>query len=194
MSERDPLNTCAIGEHKRIEVTCLDCVEQLRETNSRLNRRCQDAESAALSAWAAGDCKRQLAAALLQVKQVTERLDQAVEGSNRVARERDAADLRIGLQAAALKELEAARIGWIHHVCGPAILKALWKLKRGADVCTHTPPELSPLCSGPGDTIIPEGIGYAGFAYCMCCGETPPAGWSVKRDESAKDASEKREL
>jgi hypothetical protein len=27
---KDPLNTCAIGQHKRIEVTCLDCVEQLR--------------------------------------------------------------------------------------------------------------------------------------------------------------------
>lgn len=27
--ERDPLNTCANGEHKRIEVTCLDCIEKL---------------------------------------------------------------------------------------------------------------------------------------------------------------------
>lgn len=76
--------------------SCADClheeVAQLRESLSRLNRRCQEAESAArikveeviragpslgraLSAWAAGDYKRRLDAALLQNDGLRVRLD-----------------------------------------------------------------------------------------------------------------------
>ena len=43
---RDAANTCAIGEHKRIEVTCLDCVEALRARVEELEADNKELEGA----------------------------------------------------------------------------------------------------------------------------------------------------
>ena len=87
--------------------------------------------------------------------------------------EREIVDLTQKLDSAnaALAELEKARIGWIHHVCGPDILKALWKHREGGRPCSHTVKEYGPNVSGPGDTWTAPGVGYVGYSYCTCCGE-----------------------
>ncbi len=36
------MTTCHLGEHKRIEVTCLDCIERLREEIASLKESLHD--------------------------------------------------------------------------------------------------------------------------------------------------------
>lgn len=74
----------------------------------------------------------------------------------------EAAELRDFVEAA-----KVARAAWIHHVCGPDILKALWKVERGSAVCSHT-------IAQAGEAYTAPGVGAAGYSYCIRCGEKRP--------------------
>lgn len=79
------------------------------------------------------------------------------------ANEREELQLDWGNKAqAALIQFEMARAAWIHHFLAPQILKALHVLHHGNTPCP-------PPCR-----FTEEGIGGAGFRYCIDCGEAAP--------------------
>ncbi len=56
-----------------------------------------------------------------------------------------------------IAQFHIARSGWIHHSNGPHILKKLWEISHTAAECIHT--------------YTAEGVGAAGYSYCIYCGE-----------------------